>query len=837
MYDRAVYSINLQVVSIRSRYFRYSSRLALVLSFLVLVVAAGGHARQPSYTTAYLKGMEGEEVQFAYAYLDLDSTSGVFSDIDGKIRFESTYSNFISVSHPDYHTQVFELPSYPGDSIVLRLSHRESRGVHYPGLDLVDSGRYIIEKVIANERLHDPERLGGSFKYQTYNKTVVDLYQLADHRLSEKYKAIVKDDSLFHKHHRVYGEQHVEVIETITERTFEYPRRDHEKVLGLKVTGLHEDEITPLTTNLHPISFYRNYFDFLGVRYASPVGLANYKKYDFHHESTLKVGEDTVYIVSFRPSHLRFPGLVGRMYINSNQYAIQHIVVEPAQSHLADFQIACAYEFVDGKEWFPKQLNYLYSVDKFPKPYLGTVYDKKTYIKDVEIDPDLTKEEKKVELVFCDHYATRQAEEFWNTHRIVPLTKKERLTYLRVDTLRHQSTMANLVQRVGAFYKQDLNHRVPPVVVFHNIFALGRYEGARLGLGAKLGKDIFKVMGLHGYGAYGFRDKAWKYGYGADFFLNKKHDALLRFEHQKEIREPGNVIYINKEKDFFRTVFIGNMNSYESNHVKLSFRTPGYHLLELGLHDYTEVPQYDYRFLASNNEYENHFDVTEFTLRTRIAVKERITHTLGQVNRIKSSYPVLYINYNRGITNMFNGEYDFNKISASLGFKFRVGHIGESDIAIEAGDVEKNLPYILLFNGRGGNMATSSVIIEDHFQTMGLYEFVSNRFLNIFYAHDFGNRIFAGAKLRPDIVVYHHVGWGELYDMHRHSGQDVSFQSYNKGYVESGLGFNNLIKYKFFGKLYGGLGLSFFYRYGPHRNPGGFSENFATRITYVMRGI
>ena len=812
----------------------FSIYLLKVLCFLICMMPLASFSQ--TSLTAYLKSEEGEVIQFAYAYLGSDSTSGVFSDIDGKINFNRNVGS-LTISHPDYQTNLFPLENKAQDTLVFKLEHHESRGVKFPGMDLMDPGFHIIEKVIANDRLHDPEIQGGSFRYKTYNKTVVDLYQIPNHKLRKKFHDAVKADSVFHKHHKVYGQQHVEVIESMTERTFKYPKMDHEKVLGLKVTGLHEDEMTPLSTNLHPISFYGNYFEFLGVRFASPIGVANYKKYDFHLEHELLVGNDTVFIITFKPSHLRFPGLTGRMHINSNQYAIQSIVVEPYQSPTTDFQISCSYEFVDNTEWFPRQINKIYSVDKFPKPYLGTVYDKKTYIKEIEINPDLSEEDKKVELVIADHFATQQEEEFWSSHRIVPLTKKERLTYLRVDTLRHQSTAAKTVQRIAAFYKEDLNYRLPPVLVLRDIFKIGRFEGVRLGLGGSLGKDLLKVFEFNGYGAYGFRDKEWKYGYGGSFFLNKKHDAELMFEHQKDIKEPGNVVYLDKEKDFFRSIFIGTMDSYESNHAKLSFRSPGYHLFEFGVHDYTEIPLYDYHFVDESNTAIDVFKVSEFTFRTRIAVKERITHTLGSVNRLKSSYPVIYINYNKGLTSMLNGNYSFDKISGVLDFRFHLRHIGESDFAIEAGHVDKGLPYPLLFNGRGGNLATSSVIIEDHFQTMNLYEFASNRFVNVFYSHNFGSRFFAHAKLKPDIVIYHHMGWGKLDNPQSHQGTEVLVKSYNKGFIESGLGFNNIIKYKFFGKLYGGLGVSFFHRYGPHRNPGNFGDNFATRLTYVIRGV
>ena len=116
-------------------------------------------------------------------------------------------------------------------------------------------------------------------------------------------------------------------------------------------------------------------------------------------------------------------------------------------------------------------------------------------------------------------------------------------------------------------------------------------------------------------------------------------------------------------------------------------------------------------------------------------------------------------------------------------------------------------------------------------------ESVSSRFLNLYYSHDFGPLIFGHSKLKPDFVIYHHMGWGSLDDKILHRSTGVVFQSYNKGFFESGIGINNLLKFKLFGILYGGLGTGFFYRYGPHKNLGGFGENFAFRLTYSIKGL
>jgi len=439
-----------------------------------------------------------------------------------------------------------------------------------------------------------------------------------------------------------------------------------------------------------------------------------------------------------------------------------------------------------------------------------------------------------------DHFASQQDEDFWSTHRIEPLSKREKRTYLRVDSLRHMSTPANIFKRISAFYKEDLYYQFPFMTI-NNLFRINRFEGLRTGLGGKMGKDYLKVFEFNGYGAYGFRDKKWKWGAGGGFFLNEKHEMKLMFLHRVDIEEPGAIDYLNKDKDLFRAIFTDRMDNVETNEIALNFRSLGYHLFEIGAQTIRKEPAYDYQFLNTDElgipSPSSSFNVTEILFKTRYAINEKVTNMFGNATRLNSLAPILYLNYSRGLDGVAGGEYDYHKWVGLLDYQFHIGHMGRTNITLEAGTIDGDLPYPFLFNGKGGNLSTSSVIIKDHFQTMGLYEYVSDRFFNIFFSHDFGSKIFAHARFRPDILVYHHMGWGVLDHPEKHLGTALVPTSYDQGYIESGLGLNNIVKYKLFGKVYGGLGLSFFYRYGPYENPGGFTNNFAYRITYVIRSI
>lgn len=807
--------------------------------FLLLIITTSQVCGQVKVIDGEVKDDSGEIVQFAYVFANQDSTNSTFTDIDGKFEISSRAPiQKLTFLHYEYEPYIYDLPSQLPDTLNITLASQSvgedqktwTSNKNDPVFD-------IIDKAVSLEHLNDPEQLGKSFQYTTYNETVVDLFQMKEHKVPDVYKNRIEHDTLFVKHHHIHGHQHLEVIETVNQRTFKYPDKNYEKVLGLKHTGLADTRVAPIYSNLHPISFYNNYFDFLDTRYATPLGKRTHVHYDFHHNATWYQGIDTIHVIQFRPSHLRVAGLTGTMYINSNNYAIQNIVVKPEEHKLLDFEISQKFEFIENKEWFPKQSNYVYVLYKTPKKYIGTIYDKKTYFKEINLEPEILKEHGS-ELRVCEHFATQQSEEFWEVHRIDPLTRKQKKTYLRVDTLRHQSVPKLIFKRMWGFYRNRLTYKLPFMEI-GNLFQLNRFETARFGLKGSAGKDLLEVMEFNGYGAYGIRDQKWKWGAGVGLFLSKRHDAELKFAHTKDIFEPGTTDFLLKEPDFFRRIFTNRMDKYKSNKVTLSFRTPGYHLVELGFDDYSRKSLYDYQFNAGQNANGdvliNSFNVSEFSLRTRYAINEKITHTLGEVARLKSNNPIFYVNYSRGFSNVLGGDFDFHKVVSSVDLRFYVGFIGVSKITFEGGYMESDVPYPLLFNGRGGNLATSSIVIQDHFQTMGIYEFTSNRYLNIFYRHDFGSLIFAHSKFKPDIVYYQHMGWGDLDDKDLHTGSNAVTDTYNSGFFESGLGLNNFLKFKFVGTVYGGLGIGFFYRYGPEKIEGNFSDNFVYRLTYSLK--
>ena len=136
--------------------------------------------------------------------------------------------------------------------------------------------------------------------------------------------------------------------------------------------------------------------------------------------------------------------------------------------------------------------------------------------------------------------------------------------------------------------------------------------------------------------------------------------------------------------------------------------------------------------------------------------------------------------------------------------------------------VSRDVPYPLLYTGRG-SYGRFMIESENSFATMRMNEFIANRFAGVHFQQDFGSLLFRRERFQPGIVLAASAGYGEL--NYRENHILLPGDSYEKGYYESGILFNNLLRQGFIG-----YGLGVFYRYGPYTLPKTI-DNFAFKFT------
>jgi len=610
---------------------------------------------------------------------------------------------------------------------------------------------------------------------------------------------------------------HIFMMESVTERKYKLPDKNYEKVIASRVSGLKNPSFSLLATELQSFSFYNPTLNIMGEPYLNPITKNSVNKYLFLIEDTTYNGADTVFIISFRPyKEKNFSGLKGLLYINTNGYALQNVIAEPAvQDKDIIVKIQQQYKKIDGS-WFPVELNsnIIFNnaqINNFKMMGIG-----KSYLKNIQINPDIeNKEFSYIDTEIADD-ATKKDEAFWNKYRGDTLSQKEKNTYQVMDSIGKAEHFDRKLAGLEAIMTGKIKWGKVSFDL-NQFLAYNDYESIRLGAGLHTNKSFSKWFAFGGYGAYGFGNKKWNYGGDVNFLINYRNDVSLNFAYQNDVVEPGVTQFMDYKTSLLSTAgnrqfYLTQKNDIEKIKAQLNFRTLRYLKVYLyGAQEKVDVTN-DYYYRQKIDDQTTVFDqnyiFSEIGIAFRYAFKEKVIQTLSMRYAKPTRYPIIYAKIEQGIKEM-DGEYSYTRITARIEKKFHIKNLGKPSFAIEAGIIDGDVPQHKLRSSMGTNIGGFLIATENAFETMLPYEFFSDQYASIHFQHSFGALLLKVKKFEPEFVITTGVGFGSLANKENHQG--VTFNTMEKGFYESGLLVNNIIKLNFTT-----LGVGVFYRYGPY---------------------
>ncbi len=761
-----------------------------------------------------------ENLAFVNIIINGNGTTGTSTDIDGNFTISSEQKiEILTLSYIGYTLKNLQIQDET--SIIIELEPEDFILNEITVVAGENPAHRIIREAVKNRNINNPEKIH-SFKYKSYNKFIADTEFDSTLFLKNQIKGRnTKRDELIKSRvdsvQLAFDDYHTLIMESVTERIFMRPDKSQETVLASRVSGLTNPTITALATDIQPFSFYRSHIPLLDKAFINPISKGSTQLYQFRlEEDTIFRQLDTIFIISFQPRKGKnFEALKGLLYINTNRYAVQNVIAEPATTGKAHLKIEQQYGFVQD-QWFPSQLNFEVDWFGFPFPSTDMHLSGKSYFKDIEIEPDIRSKDFGIDEVVIPPEAGKKASDFWTTERINPLTPKEVRSYQYVDSLGAElplDFMATLAENFIINYQIRFGKvalDVPGLLNNNN------YEGTRIGIGMHTWDNLYKYIIAGGYVSYGLKDKAWKWGADVRFRNpDSRFEPELQLEYFNDLRESGliyppdyPVTYIPSPAVFQRGFQAARMDSIQRYKATFGIRPFRYAQLQLG-------GSFTQQKTLSHEEYEqpqNQFQYAALHMNVRYAFREQNIKLGNWRVRYDNPFPVLNVFYTKSLPNMLDTDIDFHRLILAFEGNFRLKRLGETFIWLEGGLVSGDVPYPLLFNGNGSQSGGEPFFIPNTFQTMGLYEFTGNRFANLFVYHNFGTLLLRTEKFRPDFIIAQGVGFGTL------SGND-DFQSLNKGYLESGLALDNLIRINVMNMGYLGLGAGVFYRYGHYHLP------------------
>ncbi|MBS1646345.1 MAG: carboxypeptidase-like regulatory domain-containing protein [Bacteroidetes bacterium] len=759
--------------------------------------------------------------------LQKGTQNGALTDIDGKFLLKAADSTQtwvqLQIQYLGYEPQTIATSTFSDkNNIVIKLQPQAFSLQEITVKAGENPAHRIIKKTIKNRAINNPEKMH-SFTYDSYTKFFVT----AD--LKANIDSVSTKDTLLNRMEKFFKNQHLFLVESVTRREFLKPNKSHETVLASRVSGLKNSPFALLATQLQSFSFYDDFVSVLDEKYVNPISEGSTRKYFFLLEDTLYSGKDTVFVISFKPrKNKNFSALKGVLYINTNTYAIQNVIAEPERKDKSiSIKIQQKYEYIEGKQWFPVQLNtdWIWSgttVSTSDTSKGGTRSAplksvSRTYIKDIVLNPELKKKIFSEVEVEMDKHSDRQDESFWNQYRTDTLSSKERKTYHTIDSIGKEYKFERKLKTLEALMTNKL-----PIWVFDldldRILRMNNYEYARLGLGLHTNKRLSKWFTVGGYFGYGFKDRAWKYGADGSVFLWRKKELALNALYQKDITESAGTNFFENNRnlmssELYRDLFVSMYDKIEKYQASLSFRMLKYIRANVFANHQQRFGKT--LFKTQDNAVRDTFQYNEVGVQLKFLYKEKFIETINNKLSLGSDYPVFYVNITKGMNQpFFNQKGDFNywKFDFKMDAQKTFLTIGTSRVQLVAGKIIGNLPYTMLYNMRGSWIKGFELSAINSFETMGVNEFTADQYAALFFNHNIGRFLKPRKKFNPEIELVHNMGWGTL--SNPENIFNVSTQSPNKGYFESGFRILHIIKISATT-----FGVGAFYRYGAYTKP------------------
>lgn len=788
-------------------------RLYSIFAMLILLSLNNATAKQ--INGKVVNAANGEALTFATIKFG-EVADATLTDLDGNFQADiPDQVSFLSISYLGFKTQRVNLWAGDNKQLSIKLEEQEnslSEVVIAPPYEKI---RAIIRRAVANRNMHKPDGYDW-YQCHLYHKMVADVYAP---------DSVLKDTA--NKALAAYlSDKHILMSETYSRRSYERPQKIQDEVLATRVSGWKKAPFVSLVTDMLPFDAYSDFFKLNGRDYPNPVSNGWARDYDFDLVDEVPKGPDTLYILAFRPRKGKEKdALKGQVYIHSGEYAIAYFSGIAHDATLnRSLSIEQQYQYKD-RHWFPEKLNYEIDWRKFSstkKGSIGLIIKGTSHIDSLQWHKPKGFHFDKAKTVKLAPGADEAAEASWLAIRPEALTSKEQETYHFVDSLFDKAGINKLTTMMDKL--SDAKIPIGPVDLdLRRVYSFNGYERSRWGLGLQTNEQLLSRVSLGGWAGYGFGDKQWKYGGFAEVYLDRYKDKTLRIGYDKDLLDPGRIrIDPDIDRNYLQRWAMSRADKIEDYYLSAKARM-GYWTTTLEGHYQTITPQYDYRFY-NNNEWITDFNVREVSLNLRYAHGERRVPVFQHYANAGTTNPVVYFKLTGGT--IYQGDrYSSNYLQALAAVKWTKhwAGLGNENFFLMAGGILNNepLPLSKLFAGRGFRNKDLPLYSFGSFVTMRPYDVYTDRFVSLNWKHDFDWHLYnLGNVSRPYISLAHSFMIGSLAD--RQVQQGVDFSVPVKGYHESGILLNDLVKINYLNIAYLNLHAGYFYHWS---STGDLKEN------------
>lgn len=589
------------------------------------------------------------------------------------------------------------------------------------------------------------------------------------------------------------------------------------------MTGVDNPSVMNMANyNFGEYDAYSNLFVIAQTSFIAPFANTAIVTYRYYLTDTARIDGRISYKLHFVGKVKEDMALKGYAWIDSATWAVKSLVFRPNEkanlNFVNDYTIRQDFTLVKDQYWMMnrEEMNAVGSLFKKKNKMailVTKVHARKNFEVDVPFPDSIFKGPEEIITLDSAVFKERQ---YFDTARFENLTSQEDRVYFISDTIKKVRAWKTYMW-LGRFFTAAFAD-VGPISIGRvlNFGSRNNVEGWRVRFGFETNprfrpktpvNAFLRKFYFYGYGAYGFKDKDWKYQAIVKVLLpqpNQRWQALEAM-YRYDMRVPGqdemqnlltfdNIVTLISGKTLSKIMKVREFRiTYEKEIVKdistfAMFNEKTYYDIP-GVFDFSRIGA------DATPHRIPKFNVTQFTFDFRYCYKDQAF--IGNYfyrYYTKNKYPVILFRYTAGLVDIEKDHYNYHDLQLTI--KQRLfSPIGFTDYSFKFGKIFGKVPYTESYLTQG-NLG----ILYDKFNYNLLreFEFTTDQYASFWLEHNFHgfffNKIPGVNKLRLQEVFVMRSLWGTYSNRNNDILQKPTElgQPFPKPYIEMGFGIANI---------------------------------------------
>ena len=571
------------------------------------------------------------------------------------------------------------------------------------------------------------------------------------------------------------------------------------------------------------VDIYEEEIALLENNFVSPISNTGENFYRYYIQDTVYVNDERAIKLSFIPADKGDFGFTGNIYISDDErYTVlkadMGIVKGINLNFVRDIHIVQEFEQLDEQFVMTKdEVTIDYSLSENGLGFFGT---RSLFYSDYDFNrPDDQSVFDGFDDVILEKNGLERDSSYWELNRISPLGKNDLELYAMMDTLRNNSRYKAYVTALTILttgYIPLNKFEIGKIATFANFNDVEGWT-LRFGMGTKFA--FSKKLRLKGDVSRAFRTETWKwfgqgtYSFNGNWLKTPKHEVNFAFERGSSFPgqeldnfNPENVLLSFRRGEATRMLLT---DRYDFNYIKES----GVLSYEIG----ARVRQRTGIGSLSFDTYDvetgvkttlESINTTEAYISLRFAPNEQYIQSKDQRVQLQNEFPIITVQYAKGINELFGGHYDYHKLYATIFKQIEWTEIGVTNFNVEGGKSWGEIPYLLQWLPRGNQTYAYQLT---SYNLMNFLEFTADQFVSFQMEHYFVGYFFNNIpllrRLKLREIATFKAYYGTLADANNpnlnpdqvqfsvdEEGRARTFIFGDMPYLEGSLGVSNIFK-------------------------------------------